>query len=383
MIENSIPRNLKRMRGVKGLTQEKLARLSGLSLPGYRKIERGQSDPRPGSLERIARSLGVRTADLVVPVPSLQAVRFRSNKRLKIREQVLADVAFRLSDYRALELLLRSEDRRKNGDFGRLRASVPRSPSRAAAFAHARFGLDDDEPIHDICGLLEAGGIKVISLSYQSDGFFGMSVAADDLGPAIVINTWNRIPVERWIFTAAHELGHLLLHTDDYDTDVAVEEKSREKEANEFAAHFLMPDKVFRKEWSEACGLPFVDRVLKVKRIFRVSYRTVLFRLSPQYRGPGNIWSRFQIEFKEKYGRTLLKADEPDALASQAFRGGFPGYGQTVEPAQLVSSDFVQDRLPGLVRKALEKELISIGRAAEVLRISLSEMRKLTASWVV
>jgi len=28
---------------------------------------------------------------------------------------------------------------------------------------------------------------------------------------------WERLSVERWIFTAAHELGHLLLHLDAYD----------------------------------------------------------------------------------------------------------------------------------------------------------------------
>jgi hypothetical protein len=37
---------------------------------------------------------------------------------------------------------------------------------------------------------------------------------------------------------------------------------------------------VFEKEWQNTRGLPFLDRILKVKRMFRVSYKTVLYRLA-------------------------------------------------------------------------------------------------------
>src|SRR4029079_8029249 len=96
----------------------------------------------------------------------------------------------------------------------------------------------------------------------------------------IAVNTWDRISVERWIFTGAHELGHLVLHLGDYEVDRKEEEARQEREANLFASHFLMPPEVFRKEWSETYGMSFVARVFKVKRMFRVSYRTVLFRLA-------------------------------------------------------------------------------------------------------
>jgi hypothetical protein len=47
-----------------------------------------------------------------------------------------------------------------------------------------------------------------------------------------------------------------------------------------------MPKEVFEQEWAETQGLAFVDRVLKVKRIFRVTYRTVLHRLSETLHRP-------------------------------------------------------------------------------------------------
>jgi len=61
-------------------------------------------------------------------------------------------------------------------------------------------------------------------------------VAKDDGGPAVVVNVWERISVERWIFTAAHELGHLLLHLWRYSVDNRDENKAEEREADKFAA---------------------------------------------------------------------------------------------------------------------------------------------------
>ena len=74
--------------------------------------------------------------------------------------------------------------------------------------------------------------------------------------------------------------------------------------------------------------------------------------------------------------------DEPEALARDAFRAGFPENLAATEPEHLSRVDFPGDRLSGLVRRAVESEKISLGRAAEILRISLQDMRDLSASWV-
>ena len=51
------------------------------------------------------------------------------------------------------------------------------------------------------------------------------------------------------------------------------------------------------------------------------------------------------------------------------------------EPDDLSKTDFLQDRLSRLVRSALEKKVISLSRAAEVLKISQKELRELSNSW--
>ncbi len=379
---NAISLNLRRLRQAKKCSQEALAELSGLSKAAYKNIESGKSEPRVSSLQAIAMALEVSIQKLVEPVRVLRHVRFRSNRRMRSREQILVDVGRWLSDFGDIEEILDDRMAYKLGDIRRQLKSRKNRGEVAASLARQTLGLDAEEPVRDICGLLESGGIKVGEQKVASHDFFGLSIAASDGGPAVVVNTWDRIPVERWIFTAAHELGHLILHLSDYDVNETSEEKKHEEQANAFAAAFLMPEASFQKEWNETYGLAFVDRVLKVKRIFRVSYRTVLHRLAASYRGPGNIWLRFQMDYKRRFGRTLLRADEPDALAEDAFRASFPEDSSAGEPDKLSPIDFIQDRLSGLVRKAIEQEKISLGRGAEVLGLSLQEMRDLTASWV-
>jgi Zn-dependent peptidase ImmA (M78 family)/transcriptional regulator with XRE-family HTH domain len=378
----AIATNLRRLRAAQGLTQEQAAESAGISKSAYRNIEGRRSVPRVDTLHRLAEALEVPIQELVTPAPELRRVRFRSSRRLRTREQILVAVGRWLTDFNELEDLLgeRIPYALANGKGAAARRAAA-SPARAAAQARERLGLDPGEPVRDICGLLEARGVKVYPLRVASDAFFGLSVAAADGGPAIAVNTWERISVERWIFTAAHELAHLLLHGADYDVSKRDEEQRQEKEANVFASYFLMPPEVFAKEWAETYGMGFVDRVLKVKRIFRVSYRTVLYRLSDSLPGP-ELWKRFQLDYRARTGRTLLKEDEPEALAADEFRASFPEHSRAGEPEDLSPLDFVEDRLSRLVRKAVEGEEISLARGAEILGLSLGEMRQLAGSWV-
>ncbi len=391
MSHNMIASNLVRLRKDRGFSQAELASRSGLALSSYRSIELQKSVPRVDTLQAIAQALDVRLQDLLKEVPRLERVRFRAHKRLNRRESILVETARWLHDFAELEDLVGKE--RPDIQWIRDGAAAASKRSRNWAVEIARTVRtsllgpehDDDDPIHDICGLLEAHGIKVRTTEVVSDAFFGLSVAPEENGgPAIVVNTWERIPVERWIFTAAHELGHLVLHHHAYDSADVREDPKQEAEADAFAGEFLMPSAAFQKEWSENYGLPLVDRVLKVKRIFRVSYKTVLYRLSESSRHGKSIWRSFQIEYAKRFGRTLLKADEPVALPPDKFRAWarVPEGSRANEPDWLSRSDFLVGGLAGLVRSAIEEEKITLSRGGEILGLSLKQMRELTRSWV-
>ena len=373
--------NLKKIREEQQLSQEQVAERSGLSRGAYRNIEGGQAQPRMRNLEAIARALSVPVGELFEPTLTLTQVRFRSHKRLRTRGQILTRAARWLSDYHELEVLLgRQRPFKLKGVIAQL--SGEDRAITAAQLTRAALGLTAHEPIRDICGLLDAAGVKVLSLPIASDAFFGLSIGMADQGPAVVVNTWERLSVESWIFSAAHELGHLLLHLADYDHAQDEVELKHEREADRFASELLMPDAVFQQAWAESAGLPLVPRVIKLKRMFRVSYQTVLRRLAPSYQGNADdIWAHFYTDYHQRTGRTLSRADEPVTPEHQLIVS-MPDALRSQEPDHLSSSDFHEDRLSGLVRSALESGEISFGRGAEILGISLKALRTLSSSWI-
>lgn len=367
--------NVARLRLDRQLTQEGLAEKAGISRVALGKIERGAVIPRAATLAGLANALDVALSELVTPVRPLEGVRFRADRQVHSREQILARVSKWLDAYAGLEADL--DDSR---DFG-FQIQLPRAmePAEAARRARSAAGLGPEEPVRDICGLLEDNGVKVLLFETRRDSFFGLSVGPDGGGPAVVVNTWDRISVERWIFTAAHELAHLLLHPTEYQRERTEVPAKTEREADEFASEFLMPNRAFAKEWDGTHGHPLLFRVLKVKRIFRVSYKTVLYRLTQAHGYPSEIWRTFQRQHRAHFGKTLRKADEPDAMRKSEFTWNWRRSG---EPEGLSPHDFVEDRLCRLVRTAVEKGRISLGRAAEIFGIPRDEMRARAREWV-
>ena len=106
---------------------------------------------------------------------------------------------------------------------------------------------------------------------------------------------------------------------------------------------------------------------MKVKRIFRVSYKTVLFRLIEKELVDNSIWGRFNAIYEKRYQRKLSYKEEP--------------FSEGAEPLGMDSIDFTGDRLSRLTRRAVEEERISISRAAEILGLSLVEMMGRLEEW--
>ena len=370
--ENVIGINVVRLRVSKSMSQKALAERARLSRLGLAKIERGEALPRTATMRALACALGVAPAQLATTVRPLSTVRFRARKRVREREQLLAEVSNWLEDYGFLEELLEDSAPFELQQLRHQRQEGPRAVAEKVR-KHLEY---DHQPIYDICGLLEGCGVKVLRLSRATEAFFGLSVKEDDGGPAIVINTWERISVERWIFSAAHELGHLLLHPGAYDYRQEDEREDEERQADEFASFFLMPQGSFEREWYDSSGHPLYERVLKVKRIFHVSYKTVLLRLVRMGEAPREVFGIFQVQHRRRWGRTLKKVDEPQPLTENEFSDK-----RGLEPDRLSTADCLDDRLRRLVRRGVEADEISLGRGAEILGMSLVDMRQLAAEW--
>jgi len=369
--------NLMRLRKISGLTQQQVADATGVSRVAYRNIEKGDAEPRRSTLGRLASAFDVSVFDLLAPAPELQSLRFRAQTTMTAREkaefeQLAYGVANWLQDFNELEEILGQRIEYRLSGFRRKKEAV-----KTAAAARHELGLDTGcDCVPDICDLLEKAGVKICLRPSPLKQFFGLSIGLADDGPALAVNTHAFIPVERQIFSVAHELGHLLMHSDSY-TDRSVQVESRndpaEQEANVFAAYFLMPDDRFDAVWNEYRGLHWVDRILHVKRHFKVSYKTVIRRLTDTGRAdPKKIYFQFNAAYQKRTGKKLGGNEEPVVPSSVKE-----------EPDTLNPLDMVEDRLGGLTRDALEAGEISVSRAAEILDLSLSEMRDFVQSWGV
>ena len=369
--------NIAAWRDLVGLSQAEVSTRAALPRAKLSQIESGKLKPTPDDLKALSKVFDIGLLDLVKPPRvQLEKIRFRSTKKLKSRNEILAKVSRDLDAYAQLEVLL-NENRNisKIESISSLIEKLDtRSPENAAAIARQELFLDhknSQDVIRDLCGLLEKKAqVKVMLVDLRNPDFFGLSVRDEKLGAAIVVNCWERISVERQIFTLAHELGHLLMHKFDFDPQKMEEEKSIEEEADKFASYFLMPRKLFEEEYRDAQGLSLFDRVLKLKRLFRVSYKTILYRLYECY-GQKNIWKNFQFEAKKSLGKTLSKIDEP--LPCTSIR--------SEECEEMDKHDFVPDRRNLLALRAVIEDKISVSRAAEILNSDLDTIRFQLNSW--
>lgn len=374
--ENRAGVNVARLRLDRGLTQEALAEKAGLSRFAVGQIERGYGLPRMKTLLCLAEALGATLVDLTTPVRRLRSARFRAPARPTGREQILAEVSMWLDAYRLLETDL---EEAREFRFEALRARRGRRDPVAAARAARRVAdLPPEAPIPGMCPLLEANGVKVLVMGKERRSFFGLSIGSEDGGPAVVVNAWERTSVERWIFTAARELGHLVLHPDEYDTERTEHSEAAEKEADAFADEFLMPESAFARAWDATAPQPLLARVLRVKRIFGVSYRSVLHRLVATGREEKSVCRDFQVQQRTRFGKTPGRTDESEAIEKSAFAWDWL---RASEPAPLSEHDFLGDRLRYFVRRALEEDHISMGRAAEILGMRLVATREWIREW--
>ena len=379
--ESSVVReNLARLRLDRESTQRRLAERAGLSRGAVGRIERGLVTPRTETLEALAAALGAGLGDLVLPVRPLRSVRFRALAPGRGREQILAEVSKWLDDYRLLEDRL--GDSPEFGFRSARRRDPAESPHAVAGAARNAAGLSPDAPLSDLCRLLEDHGVKVLPLRTRRDSFSGLSVGPEDGGPAVVVNTGERIPVERRIFTAARELGHLLLHSDEYDRAAAIppEADARESEraADAFAGEFLMPETAFGPAWDTTLGDPFLSRVRKVERIFGVSCRTVLDRLIATGRANREAWDTFRAGHEEQYGRAPDETAETFPITESEARTPW----RADEQDGLSDNEFGRNRRSRLVRRGIEEEVITLGRAAEILGLRRTALRGWMRGWL-
>lgn len=153
------------------------------------------------------------------------------------------------------------------------------TPEEAASYLREFWKLGD-KPILNLLRLLEAKGVVVTSYDTNTSDIdaFSQQFLINGKEVFFIAYSNNKNSAARINFDLAHELGHIILHNWNEDTeDISREEfKQREKEANEFAAAFLLPTESFLND------IKFynneLSRYVELKKKWRVSIGAMIHR---------------------------------------------------------------------------------------------------------
>ena len=268
---------LETLRLSRSLTQVELARLSGIPQATLSKAESGGIELERERWQAIASALNVPTSafeDAQSPIaPARVFHRKQRSTPIGAVKKIGADAA--LAQQRISDL------------FGPWATSLVRhdledgfvTPQEVARVIRSQLGVHD-EPIRDLIGLIEDAGVIVLLTTLDSVQVDAIATWPDDAVPVILIA--DHVSTERMRFTLAHELGHAVMH----DAEAM---ELQERQADEFAAEFLLPAKRLLQEWPSD---PTLDSLVTLKRRWGVSLAALMRRAAdvgaigePEYRG--------------------------------------------------------------------------------------------------
>jgi len=145
-------------------------------------------------------------------------------------------------------------------DFKRYRLTDEDSPSEIAQRVRRDWGLDD-KPVGNLVATIEAAGGIVLERDFSTRELDAISQWPQDRVPLMLLSP--EAPTDRFRFSLAHELGHLLMHHEPGSTTV------QERQADEFASALLMPASVIRQELRQ--GTVDIGRLAELKPVWGAS----------------------------------------------------------------------------------------------------------------
>lgn len=241
---------LKKARIYRGLTVAELAEQVGCQRQTLSMYEISKSQPTEKEVvQRIARVLDFPYKFFYEGTESCSTgtTYFRSllttNKRYR-NEQIakidfLSHVFLMLQDYVAFPT------------FQELDLPDQATPEEAAYALRREWNLGNG-PIDNIVSIVEQHGILVTTFATNTDDVdaFSKFICDAEYPTFLIAYSSNKTAAARIHFDIAHELGHICLHEWGEDIEELSKEefKKREKEANEFAASFLLPKETFMKD---------------------------------------------------------------------------------------------------------------------------------------
>ncbi len=261
------PARLTQARRLVGMTKKAVADILGVSSVAVGQWEAGTHPPRPDHVGGLSDSLGVSAAFFAAGRPYARlessAAHFRSLRKTPAIQRAKA-IAF---TEQVWELVFALEKRVQlpavdlpgfsAGEVNK--DDMPTAPAEAAQELRRRWSLGTGR-IPQLVRTMERHGIVVTLTPFAGSATKNVDAfSTSHLPRPVVVLTPDRAnDVYRHRFTAAHELGHLLLHP-----DAAPGDPLQEREADAFAAELLTPAAVIAPLLPTRMDLHLLDRLSK------------------------------------------------------------------------------------------------------------------------
>ncbi|MCC2548530.1 XRE family transcriptional regulator [Hymenobacter sp. BT175] len=224
-------------RSSRGITQKELAALINRTQAAVSQWEHNLREPNEEDISLLSNVLNYPTSffyqqEIDVYLPPVQG-HYRKKAALKAVSRTQLESHFRLLGgwVNKLQDAIEVEDGIASPDFSDDTPSDA-SPEDLARQLRAKWRVPNG-PIRSLTTLLENHKIVVAKTWMFNENVDGYSFHTNSGMPVIYVN--REMSIDRMRFSIAHELGHLVMHSD------CLPDEAREKEAHRFAAEFLMP----------------------------------------------------------------------------------------------------------------------------------------------
>ena len=328
-----------RARVLKRMTLQEMADAMGLSKQALSKFETGKDTPNSTRLIQMSKLLGVKPEYFFRPYSvELGNVEFRKQSTLpaKDRDAIIEQTRDSLERYIMLESFFEGEEMPRDfADKARYEVHSLEDAEKAAEQLRRRWHIGFDA-IENLTELLEEHGLKVIALD-TPEKFDGLCA---EVGPHTVVILNKNRPGDRQRFTAAHELGHLVMRISP-DLD-------EEKACHRFAGAFLFPAECVKREFGKRRAKLHIYELRSLKEKYRISMQVVMRRAFEQ--------------------GVLTEA----GYRSMNFLFGKNGY-RKQEPGNQLPPEH-PERFTRLAYRALAEGMVSPSKAAELLHVPLNQV---------
>lgn len=280
--KNVIPYRINQGRVSRGFSMAELADLVGVSKQAISQYETGRSEPSSATLNQISSILKYPVSFFRKPMPKVDnassVVFFRSKKTSKVKDKnaarekinIFSEIHGYLNEFVEFPEVNLPEITYVNDD------ETPLDNDTIELYAQQlRMKWEiGDGPIDSLINVAQKNGIIVSSMSLRLAKLEAFSLWKDR--PYIFVNSDKETNV-RIRFSVAHEIGHLLMHADNYteeDLKREVLNNKTEDEANRFAGALLLPVETFSKDIYSSS----IDHFIQLKAKWRVSISAMIRR---------------------------------------------------------------------------------------------------------